>query len=102
MAHVGALIELSNHVPIKSIKEWMGVSAGSFVAMCICIGFTLEELLDFSCSKRVSNKRHWLVKIRNLRKLILIPKRISRQVTILTTLALREIILTGLTRIMLN
>ena len=47
MAHVGALIELSKHVPIHAIKEWMGVSAGSLVAMCLCIGFTLEELLEF-------------------------------------------------------
>jgi predicted acylesterase/phospholipase RssA len=46
MAHVGALIELSKHIPLKAIKEWMGVSAGSLVAMCICIGFTLEELYD--------------------------------------------------------
>jgi len=48
MAHVGALIELSNHVPLKAVKEWMGVSAGSLVAMCLCIGFTLDELLEFS------------------------------------------------------
>ncbi len=47
MAHVGALIELSKHVPIHAIKEWMGVSAGSLVAMCLSIGFTLEELLEF-------------------------------------------------------
>ena len=47
MAHVGALLELSHHTPLKAIKEWMGVSAGSFVAMCLCIGFTLDELLDF-------------------------------------------------------
>jgi NTE family protein len=47
MAHVGALLELRKHTPLKTIKEWMGVSAGSFVAMCLCIGFTLEELLDF-------------------------------------------------------
>jgi len=48
MAHVGALLELSKHIPLKMIKEWMGVSAGSLVAMCISIGFTLEELYDFS------------------------------------------------------
>ena len=48
MAHVGALQELSNHIPLHIIKEWMGVSAGSLVAMCISIGFTLEELLVFS------------------------------------------------------
>ena len=48
MAHVGALIELSKHIPLQAVKEWMGVSAGSLVAMCLCIGFTLEELLAFS------------------------------------------------------
>lgn len=47
VAHVGALIELSNHIAINAVKEWMGVSAGAFVAMCICIGFSLDELLDF-------------------------------------------------------
>uniref|UniRef100_A0A6C0KPV0 PNPLA domain-containing protein n=1 Tax=viral metagenome TaxID=1070528 RepID=A0A6C0KPV0_9ZZZZ len=48
IAHVGALIELNNHIPIKLIKEWMGVSAGSLVAMCLCIGYTLQELEDIS------------------------------------------------------
>jgi predicted acylesterase/phospholipase RssA len=48
MAHMGALMELSNHVPLTAIKEWMGVSAGSLLAMCICIGFTIEELRDIS------------------------------------------------------
>lgn len=48
MAHVGALLELSKHIPLKIIKEWMGVSAGSLVAMCIAIGFTLDELFEFS------------------------------------------------------
>lgn len=47
IAHVGALKELSNHIALKSIKEWMGLSAGSLVAMCLCIGFTLDELEDF-------------------------------------------------------
>jgi len=46
IAHIGALIELSKHFPLKLVKEWMGVSAGSLVAMCICIGFTLDELTD--------------------------------------------------------
>lgn len=46
IAHVGALKELSNHISLKSVKEWMGVSAGSFLAMCICIGYTLDELYD--------------------------------------------------------
>lgn len=47
MAHVGALIELSKHVHLKAVKEWMGVSAGSLVAMCLCIGYSLDELADF-------------------------------------------------------
>ncbi len=47
IAHVGALQELVKYIPLKAVKEWMGVSAGSLVAMCLCIGFTLEELEDF-------------------------------------------------------
>jgi len=47
MAHVGALLELSKHMPMHVIKEWMGVSAGALVAMCISIGYTLDELYDF-------------------------------------------------------
>jgi NTE family protein len=56
MAHVGALLELSKYVPLKAIKEWMGVSAGSLVSMCLCIGFTLDELLDFSIRFDFKNK----------------------------------------------
>ncbi len=48
VAHVGALQELANHTPLQAIKEWMGVSAGSLMAMCLAIGFTLDELYDFS------------------------------------------------------
>ncbi len=48
MAHVGALKELKQHIPLKTVKEWMGVSAGALVAMCLCIGFTLDELEHFS------------------------------------------------------
>lgn len=47
-AHVGALQELSKYIPLKAIKEWMGVSAGALVAMCLCVGFTLDELCEFS------------------------------------------------------
>jgi predicted acylesterase/phospholipase RssA len=48
IGHVGALLELSKHLSLKAVKEWMGVSAGSLIAMCLCIGFTLEELYDVS------------------------------------------------------
>ena len=48
VAHVGALQELAKHIPLAAIKEWMGVSAGALTAMCLAIGFTLEELADFT------------------------------------------------------
>lgn len=48
MAHVGALQELHKYIAFKTVKEWMGVSAGALVAMCLCIGFTLDELEHFS------------------------------------------------------
>jgi predicted acylesterase/phospholipase RssA len=47
-AHIGALQELQKHTPIRFIREFMGVSAGAFVAMCLTTGYTLDELLDFS------------------------------------------------------
>ena len=46
-AHIGALQELQKHTPITAIREFMGVSAGAFVAMCLTIGYTLDELQDF-------------------------------------------------------
>jgi len=67
IAHVGALIELSKHIPLKTIKEWMGVSAGSLVAMCLCIGFTVDELyticveFDFTNIKEYDSVPGWLL-----------------------------------------
>lgn len=67
IAHVGALIELSNHIPLKAVKEWMGVSAGSLMAMCLCIGFTLKELedlcirFDFTNIKEYDSVPGWLI-----------------------------------------
>jgi len=46
ITHIGALQELSTQFSIKAVKEWMGVSAGGLLAMCICIGYTLDELMD--------------------------------------------------------
>jgi predicted acylesterase/phospholipase RssA len=48
VAHVGALMELSHDIPLTGVKEWMGVSAGALMAMCLTIGFTLDELYLFS------------------------------------------------------
>lgn len=67
MAHVGALVELSKHIPLNAVKEWMGVSAGSFVAMCLCVGFTLEDLteisvrFDFTNIKEVDSIPGWIL-----------------------------------------
>ena len=48
VCHVGALQELAKHIPLHAIREWMGVSAGALMAMCLAIGFTLDELYEFS------------------------------------------------------
>lgn len=67
IAHVGALMELSTQISLKAIKEWMGVSAGSLVAMCVCIGFTLDELyqlcveFDFTNIKEYDSVPGWLI-----------------------------------------
>ena len=67
IAHVGALMELSTRISLKAVKEWMGVSAGSLVAMCVCIGFTLDELyqlcveFDFTNIKEYDSVPGWLI-----------------------------------------
>jgi predicted acylesterase/phospholipase RssA len=67
MAHVGALMELSSHIPLSAIKEWMGVSAGSLVALCLAIGFTLEETyevcvrFDFTQIKEMDSIQGWIL-----------------------------------------
>ena len=67
VAHVGALMELSKHIPLKTVKEWMGVSAGALVAMCLCVGFTLDELykvcveFDFANIKEYDSVPGWLL-----------------------------------------
>ena len=67
MAHVGALVELSNTIAIQTIKEWMGVSAGSLIAMCLSIGYTLEETydisvrFDFTAIKEVDSIPGWIL-----------------------------------------
>jgi NTE family protein len=67
VAHVGALIELSNTIPLQAVKEWMGVSAGALVAMCLTIGFTLKELsdlcvnFDFTRIKETDSVPGWIL-----------------------------------------
>lgn len=55
IAHIGALIELRKYGYLKLVKEWLGVSAGSILALMIVIGYTLEELLTFSMNFDFSN-----------------------------------------------
>ena len=67
MAHVGALMELAPHIPLHAIKEWMGVSAGSFVSLCLAIGYTLEETyeiavrFDFTQIKEMDSIQGWIL-----------------------------------------
>jgi len=54
LAHIGALEVLEARGLLRCVKEYIGISAGSMAAMCLCIGYTISELrtinnsLDFS------------------------------------------------------
>ena len=60
LAHIGALEVLKARGYLKAVKEYIGISAGAFVAFAICIGCTLEELhktvtlLDFGLIRSLS------------------------------------------------
>jgi predicted acylesterase/phospholipase RssA len=55
IAHIGALIELRKHNYLKLVKEWLGVSAGSILALMIVVGYTLEDMKAFSMDFDFSN-----------------------------------------------
>jgi len=44
LAHIGALEVLQEGGHLKCVREYIGTSAGAFLAFCICIGYTLSEL----------------------------------------------------------
>jgi NTE family protein len=44
IAHIGALEVLSERGLLKSLREYVGISAGALVAFCLCIGTSLPEL----------------------------------------------------------
>ena len=44
LAHIGALEVLNEGGHLKCVREYIGTSAGAFLAFCICIGYTLSEL----------------------------------------------------------
>lgn len=43
-AHVGVLEILQEHGLLKTVKEYIGISAGALCALCLCIGCSLPEL----------------------------------------------------------
>jgi NTE family protein len=47
-AHLGVLDVLEQKGTLRHVKEWMGVSAGAFLAMSLSIGVTLAELTAFN------------------------------------------------------
>ncbi len=44
VAHIGALQVLESNNLLSHVKEYIGVSAGAFLAFCLCIGYTLKEV----------------------------------------------------------
>ena len=44
VAHIGALDVLQARGLLRCVKEYVGISAGAFAALCICIGYTVSEL----------------------------------------------------------
>jgi NTE family protein len=44
VAHIGALEVLSERGLLKSLREYVGISAGALVAFCLCLGTPLSEL----------------------------------------------------------
>jgi len=46
IAIVGAISEFSKYNDLKNIKEIIGVSVGSIIALLICVGYTINEIRD--------------------------------------------------------
>jgi len=44
VAHLGALQVLETNNLLSQVQEYIGVSAGAFLAFCLCIGYSLKEL----------------------------------------------------------
>jgi NTE family protein len=44
VSHIGALQYLESKGLLKSVKEYVGVSAGAFIGFCLAIGYTISEL----------------------------------------------------------
>jgi predicted acylesterase/phospholipase RssA len=47
IAHIGVLEELHKEEYLKLVEEWIGISAGSLLAMCLVAGYTMQEAREF-------------------------------------------------------
>jgi predicted acylesterase/phospholipase RssA len=47
IAHIGVLEELDKREQLKLVGEWIGISAGSLLAMCLVAGYSLAESREF-------------------------------------------------------
>lgn len=60
VAHLGALQVLEANNVLSQVQEYIGVSAGAFLAFCLCIGYSLKELqqivltFDFQLIRNIS------------------------------------------------
>lgn len=44
VSYVGALEVLVSHGYLKHVKEYVGISAGAFMAFALCLGYSLEDI----------------------------------------------------------
>ena len=60
IAHIGALEVLHERGFLKSVREYIGISAGALICFCLCIGVNLSELrmvislLDFGLLRDIN------------------------------------------------
>lgn len=47
IAHIGVLEELDKREHLKLVEEWIGISAGALLAMCLVAGYSLQEAREF-------------------------------------------------------
>jgi predicted acylesterase/phospholipase RssA len=47
IAHIGVLQELEKRQQLRLLVEWIGISAGALLAMCLVAGYTLAECHEF-------------------------------------------------------
>jgi len=47
MSHIGTLEVLEEQGYLRSVQEWMGISAGALYAMSLAVGYSLTELRQF-------------------------------------------------------